>query len=114
MENMIKTFVNEEFGTVRTLDNNGKVMFCGSDVAKALGYRVPKDAISAHCKGAVKHRLLTNGGYQEVKFIPDFLLRKDLRSGSLMKSSPPSAEPEVMWAMRICSWKAIFLLRMTL
>ena len=71
MENMIKTFVNEEFGTVRTLDNNGKVMFCGSDVAKALGYRVPKDAISAHCKGAVKHRLLTNGGYQEVKFIPE-------------------------------------------
>ena len=71
MENMIQTFVNEEFGTVRTLDNNGKVMFCGSDVAKALGYRVPKDAISAHCKGAVKHRLLTNGGYQEVKFIPE-------------------------------------------
>lgn len=71
MENVIQTFVNEEFGTVRTLDNNGKVMFCGADVAKALGYRVPKDAISAHCKGAVKHRLLTNGGYQEVKFIPE-------------------------------------------
>ena len=71
MENMIKTFVNEEFGTVRTLDNNGKGMFCGSDVAKALGYRVPKDAISAQCKGAVKHRRLTNGGYQEVKFIPE-------------------------------------------
>ena len=71
MENMIKTFVNEEFGTVRMLDNNRKVMFCASDIAKSLGYRVPKDAISAHCKGAVKHRLLTNGGYQEVKFIPE-------------------------------------------
>jgi len=71
MENMIKTFVNEEFGTARTLDNNGRVMFCASDIAKSLGYRVPKGAISAHCKGAVKHRLLTNGGAQEMKMISE-------------------------------------------
>ena len=36
-----------------------------------MGYRIPKDAVSAHCKGAVKHRLLTNGGYQEVKFVTE-------------------------------------------
>ena len=66
MENMIQTFVNEEFGSVRTIEENGKILFCGSDVAKALGYRRPKDAINAHCKGAVKRRLLTNGGVQEM------------------------------------------------
>lgn len=72
MENMIQIFENEEFGRVRTLtDDDGKVLFCGTDIASALGYRSPKDAISAHCKGAVKHRLPTNGGTQQVKFIPE-------------------------------------------
>ena len=38
-----------------------KCEFCGKDVARALGYARPNDAISAHCKGSVKHRYLTNG-----------------------------------------------------
>ena len=42
MDNTIKTFVNEEFGSVRTIEENGKILFCGSDVAKALGYRKAK------------------------------------------------------------------------
>ena len=71
MDNMVKTFVNEEFGWVRTIEENGRVMFCGKDVALALGYRRPKDAINAHCKGAVKRRLLTNGGAQEMKMISE-------------------------------------------
>lgn len=72
MENEIKIFENEEFGSVRTLkEETGRVVFCGSDIAKALGYRSPKDAILTHCKGAVKHRLPTNGGIQEIKFIPE-------------------------------------------
>ena len=51
MDQMINIFENEEFGSVRTMkEENGSVVFCGSDVAKALGYRSPKDAISAHCK----------------------------------------------------------------
>ena len=52
-------------------EEDGKVLFCGSDVAKALGYKRPKDAVSAHCKGAVKRRTLTNGGEQEMNFIPE-------------------------------------------
>lgn len=47
-------FNNPEFGQIRTIEEDGKVLFCGSDVAKALGYKRPKDAVSAHCKGAVK------------------------------------------------------------
>lgn len=69
--NELKVFENTEFGEIRTINENGKVLFCGSDVAKALGYAVPKDAITAHCKGAVKRRLLTNGGEQDVKFISE-------------------------------------------
>ena len=36
--NEIKIFENEKFGSVRTIEENGKVMFCGKDVAMSLGY----------------------------------------------------------------------------
>ncbi len=37
MENMIKTFVNEEFGTVRTLMKDGQPWFVGKDIAPYSG-----------------------------------------------------------------------------
>ena len=46
----IEIFKNDEFGEIRTLQVNDKTMFCGSDVAKALGYVNTKDAIIKHCK----------------------------------------------------------------
>ena len=57
MENMIQVFENKEFGKVRTVEENGKVMFVASDVAKALGYSRPADAVSAHCRCTVKHSI---------------------------------------------------------
>ena len=92
MDNTIKTFVNEEFGSVRTIEENGKILFCGSDVAKALGYRRPKDAINAHCKGAVKRRLLTNGGAQEMKMISEGDVYRLISHSRL-----PSAEKFESW-----------------
>lgn len=54
--NEIQIFTNELFGSVRTLEcNDGKVLFCGSDVAKALGYSNAYDAISRHCRYIVKY-----------------------------------------------------------
>lgn len=52
----LQIFNNPEFGEIRTIEENGTVLFCGSDVAKALGYKRPNDAISAHCRGTVKRR----------------------------------------------------------
>ena len=92
MDNMVKTFVNEEFGSVRTIEENGRVMFCGKDVALALGYRRPKDAITAHCKGAVKRRLLTNGGAQEMKMISEGDVYRLISHSRL-----PSAEKFECW-----------------
>ncbi len=116
MDNTIKTFVNEEFGSVRTIEENGKILFCGSDVAKALGYRRPKDAINAHCKGAVKRRLLTNGGVQEMKMISegdvyrlishsDFPLLRNLKAGYLMMYSQLYAEQAAMFQTKKCLLK---------
>jgi prophage antirepressor-like protein len=89
----IQIFNNPDFGTVRTLEEeNGAIMFCGKDVAMALGYKSPKDAISAHCKGAVKHRLPTSSGEQDMTFIPESDLYR-LVFGSKL----PTAEKFTDW-----------------
>ncbi len=46
----IKIFEREEFGAVRVVDVNGEPWFVASDVAKALGYANPAEAIQDHCK----------------------------------------------------------------
>lgn len=71
MNNGIKVFQNEQFGKVRTLDEDGKVLFSAADVAKSLGYSNTRDAITRHCKGVVKRDTLTNGGKQTLAFIPE-------------------------------------------
>lgn len=52
--NELKVFSNPDFGEVRTLEENGEVLFCGTDVAKALGYSKPHNALTAHCRCALK------------------------------------------------------------
>lgn len=69
--NSLQVFENEHFGKVRTVVIDDAIWFVGKDVASALGYKRPKDAITAHCRGAVKHRLTdTLGREQEMLFIP--------------------------------------------
>ena len=77
----LQAFNNPDFGEIRTLEENGKVLFCGSDVAKALGYSNPSKALSDHCKGVTKRYTHTKGGAQEMAFIgePD-LYRLTFRS----------------------------------
>ena len=69
--NELKIFQNPQFGDVRTITENGVTLFCGADVARALGYKKPQNAISTHCKGALKRGIPTNGGTQEMLFIPE-------------------------------------------
>jgi prophage antirepressor-like protein len=55
---------------IRVVEFDGEPWFVGADVARALGYAKPHDAIDRHCKGSVKHGpLQTGGGTQVVKFI---------------------------------------------
>lgn len=44
----IQIFNNPEFGDIRTVDLNGEPGFVGKDVAAALGYSNPRDAIAKH------------------------------------------------------------------
>lgn len=49
--NGIEIYKNAEFGEVRTyIDENGEVMFCGKDVATALGYKNTNRALKAYCR----------------------------------------------------------------
>lgn len=46
--NELKVFENEEFGEIRTLAFNDELWFVGRDVAIALGYAKPLNALSTH------------------------------------------------------------------
>ena len=54
MENNLQIFESNDFGQLRTIDDNGKVMFVASDVAKMLGYTNASKAISDHCRYVTK------------------------------------------------------------
>lgn len=93
--NEIRTFVNEKFGSVRILEENDRPLFCGSDVAKALGYARPNDAISAHCRSTVKRRIphpQSPDKTLEVSFVPEGDVYRLISHSKL-----PSAERFESW-----------------
>lgn len=90
----LEIFKNEEFGEVRTVMIDDKPYFVANDIASALGYKRPADAVSAHCKGSVKYRYLTNGGQQEVKIIPEGDVYR-----LIIKSKLPNAQKFESWVM---------------
>ena len=52
----LKIFEKAEFGSVRVVMKDGEPWFVASDVARALGYERPNDAVNAHCKKVNKFR----------------------------------------------------------
>lgn len=91
--NDIQQFTSNEFGTIRTVEQDGKVLFCGKDVATALGYSNTKDALAKHCKGvANRYPLKTDGGTQQFRFITEGDLYRLVASSKL-----PSAQKFESW-----------------
>lgn len=50
----LTVFENSEFGSIRTVEIDGKPYFVASDVARALGYINTSKAISDHCRWVTK------------------------------------------------------------
>lgn len=92
--NELQFFNSEEFGEIRTAEIDGKPYFVGTDVAKALGYNNPRDAVSRHCKGVVKRDTPTSSGVQSMSYINEGDLYR-----LIMKSKLPSAEKFESWVM---------------
>lgn len=67
----LQIFRHPDFGEMGLIEIDGKPYFPATACAKMLGYKRPADAIASHCKGSVKHRVLTTGGEQEIKIIPE-------------------------------------------
>lgn len=92
----IQIFNNPEFGTVRTLEeNSGTVLFAATDVAKALGYAKPQDAVAKHCRYSVKRGVPHPQAPDktiEMSFIPESDLYRLVFSSKL-----PAAEKFTDW-----------------
>lgn len=100
--NELKIFQNPEFGTVRTIEIEGKIHFAGIDVAKALGYSIPSKAIQTHCRNILKWKVGVKTGVKsdgtdsiqrmEMLFIPESDLYR-----LIMRSQLPNAEKFSDW-----------------
>lgn len=88
----MQIFQHDTFGNVRMLEEDGKILFCGADVATALGYSKPRNAIAMHCKGALKRGTLTSGGMQELSFLPESDVYR-----LIVHSKLPTAEKFEKW-----------------
>ncbi len=47
----LQIFKNDQFGEIRTVEENGTALFCGSGHRKTLGYEA-LEMQSRHCKGS--------------------------------------------------------------
>lgn len=81
-----------ESNEVRVVDREGEALFVARDVATALGYANPRDAIARHCKGVVKRDIPSSSGVQSYSVIrePDVYRL-------IVKSKMPSAERFEAW-----------------
>ena len=102
--NEMQVFQNQQFGEVRVIEEDGKVLFCGNDVARALGYAVPRKALFDHCKGVLKRNAWVQTGTKadgspamretEMSFIPESDLYRLSFSSKL-----PTAEVFTDWVV---------------
>lgn len=90
--NELKIFKKEEFGEIRTVEIEGKPFFCGTDVAKALGYTNPNKAVNDHCRAITKCSTPISGKMQEINFISEGDLYRLIVSSKL-----PTAEKFERW-----------------
>lgn len=71
-QEMVRAFQNDKFGNIRLILIGGKEYFVACDVAKALGYERPADAVAQHCVKSVKHRVENSRGQlRETTVIPE-------------------------------------------
>ena len=101
MNQQLQVFNHEQFGDVRIIEEDGRVLFCGKDVAKALGYENPRDAIRRHCRGVVKRDRVSKTTNQhgvtteqvtQMSFIPEGDLYRMITHSKL-----PAAERFEKW-----------------
>lgn len=91
----LKIFESSEFGKVRVVEHEGQPWFVASDVAKALGYELPNDAVNAYCKKLNKFSYgKSPQGAMPYNIIPESDVYR-----LVMRSNPPSADRFLDWVV---------------
>lgn len=67
---------------MRTIVEDDKVLFCGSDVARALGYDRPVEAVRYHCKNGT---LITGVANRDPDNKASFRARKYIPEGDVYR-----------------------------
>lgn len=100
--NNVQIFKNIQFGEIRTVDVEGKIYFVGSDVAKALGYAKPQNAIASHCRCALKRGIgvqtgVKSNGEPAIQIIQMNVIPEGDLYRLVAHSELPSAEKFESW-----------------
>ncbi len=96
MNNEIKVFSNEEFGSIRRVEIDGEYWLPGKDVAQALGYAKPENALSAHVDDEDKTTTLVQGTGSNYKSKATVINESGLYS-LVLSSKLPSAKKFRRW-----------------
>ena len=98
----MEIFKNPEFGSIRVIEENGNYLFCGTDIAAALGYSNPRKAVRDHTRGGTKRSIGVQTGKKadgtpamqmvEMLFIPEGDVYR-----LIVHSKLPSAERFEKW-----------------
>lgn len=92
--NELRIFTNADFGDIRTVEQDGGIWFVGKDVAEALGYSNPSNAVISHVDDEDKLRTQIKyaGQNREVSIINESGLYSLVLSSKL-----PSAKAFKRW-----------------
>ena len=72
--NELRIFKSNQFGQVRVIEEDGKILFCGKDIAEMLEYTNPSKALSDHCRYLTKRYVphpQSPDKQLEMSFIPE-------------------------------------------
>ena len=90
----IKIFEREEFGSVRVVMRDDEPWFVARDVAIALGYADPADAVQRHCKKVNDSNMGVSPMVPSPKIIPESDVYR-----LVMRSNLPNAEKFQDWVV---------------
>ena len=106
MENKgnVLVFRHPEFEAVRVITIDNEPWFVGTDVAKALGYARPQNAIADHCKHALKQGIgvktgIKSDGADSIQVIDMTVIPESDLYRLTMRSRLPSAEKFADWVV---------------
>ena len=94
MSNEIKIFENEEFGSVRTMEINGKPYFVGKDVADILGYQNGSRDINRHVDEDDREKVMIFDGNQNKESI---IINESGLYSLILSSKLPNAKKFKRW-----------------